>query len=385
MRFIDRVPRFSHHPSRFVEGRYTHCLTAIGIMLLFCPSQASANPRGGKIIGGEATITDGENITTIEQESSRVLIEWDAFDIDPDELTQFLQPGSDAIALNRILSENASQILGQLQANGGVWLVNPNGILFGADAKIDVHRLLATTADIADDDFLDGDETFDFSIASSNPTADITNEGSITLRENGLAGLVAPHVRNDGLIAGRLGQVMIGGAPTFTVDLRGDGMLQFELTSAVEQVSDPDQALIENGGTISADGGQVVLTAKAAADVVDNVINMDGVVEARSVALVDGAIVLSGGDHGTVNVDGRLDASGATAAAPGGRVGISGDTVVLADNAEVNVTGDAGGGTVQIGTLPNETDTDSSVRQILVADGAGIMITGAGKPTKGLK
>ena len=128
--------------------------------LIVAIGQALANPDGGVVVGGQAAISQRPGVTTVDQVSERAIINWRGFSIDRGELTRFKQPGKDAVALNRVLGKDPSKLLGQLKANGHVWLVNPNGILFGPSARVDVHGLLATTADIHDEDFLAGRNNF---------------------------------------------------------------------------------------------------------------------------------------------------------------------------------------------------------------------------------
>jgi filamentous hemagglutinin family protein len=189
-------------------------------LLIFSTPPSWSNSNGGIVVGGQATITQKPAVTTIDQTTDRAIINWKGFSIDKGELTKFNQPGTNSVALNRVTGGDPSTISGQLQANGHVWLVNRNGILFGPTAQVDVHWLLATTADIADQDFMKG--LNNFSIPSPNPDASVVNMGTITIGEYGLAGLVAPHVRNDGLIQGRLGQVVNAIAPAFTLDFYGE-------------------------------------------------------------------------------------------------------------------------------------------------------------------
>lgn len=323
------------------------CTTALTSAAFLAPEMVLANPQGGALVGGSANISQAPGVTTVDQASRRAVINWRSFDIAPGELTRFNQPSKEAIALNRVTGGGgASAINGRLEANGNVWVTNPAGVLIGPSAKVDTHGFLATTADIRDADFMAGRN--DFSIPSPQPEAAVVNQGTITVDEAGLAGLVAPHVRNDGIISARLGTVVLAGAPTFTVDFQGDGLISFAATSAVTG-NDPTRALIENHGRISADGGRVLLTATTAAGVVDRAINTDGVVEARSIAMRDGAIVLDGGDGGGVAVAGALDAGGARPGEKGGTVKVLGETVALTDGAAVNVSGQAGGGTALIG------------------------------------
>src|SRR5262249_54071608 len=146
-----------------------------------------------------------------------------------------------------------SRIAGRLSSNGNVALINPNGLFFSRGSQIDVNGLVATTANIRDRDFNDG--RFNFSIPSPNPNAKGVNNGTITVANNGLAALVAPEVRNSGTITAKFGHVMLAGAQTFTVDLYGDGLLSFDVTSKVKGAD------VTNLGKIEADGGVIQLSA----------------------------------------------------------------------------------------------------------------------------
>lgn len=349
----------------------------LSLGLLISASPCLANPAGGKVVGGKAGITQKPGLTNIDQTTDRAIINWQSFSIDRGELTQFNQPGRDSISLNRVVGNDPSQIHGHLKANGNVWLVNQNGVLFGESARVDVHGLVATTADIADSDFMKGRNHF--SIPSPNPDASVVNQGSISLGDRGLGALVAPHARNSGIIQGRLGQIVIGGTPTFTLDFYGDGLIQFDATSKVVKKPDPARALAENDGKITMDGGTVLITADAAAGVVDEVINVGGVVEARSFGVEKGNIVLHGGESGIVRVAGSLDASGPEEGQSGGSVKVLGEKVGLFAGTKIDASGDSGGGEVLIGGNYQGKGPEPNARRTYVAEAATIKADALGR------
>lgn len=316
-------------------------------LLLAClPQNVSANPRNGVVTAGEATIvTAAPNRVDVVQSSDRAIINWQGFSIDAGETTNFQQPGASSVTLNRVRGDQTSVINGSLNANGVVMLVNPNGVVIGKSGTVDVAGLVATTANIRDDDFLA--QRLNFSEASHNPNASVVNEGRITIGNQGLAALVAPSVRNSGVIRARLGTVALGAGQTFSLDFQGDGLLSFSPGSAVALQPPDGRALVSNTGQIVATGGTVQLTASAVKGVVDNVINTSGVIEAHSVAERDGKIILSGGDHGAVNVAGTLDVS--SDSGRGGEIGINGQGVRIASDARIDASGAGGGGIVNIG------------------------------------
>lgn len=323
---------------------------------------ACANPRGGQVVGGSATIQgQGTPGVVINQSSQSAIVNWQSFNIGPGESTRFVQPNAAAVALNRVTGDkNPSTILGTLSANGRVFLVNPEGFIFGPGAKINTAGFLATTHDIRNEDFLAGKYLFNI---AGNPNASIVNQGTITVADTGIAALVAPAVRNDGIITARLGKIAMAAANGFSLDLYGDNLITFALNDAIaSQVIDvatgkPVKALIDNKGKLSADGGVVAMTAVTARALVDSVINNSGVAEARSVGLHNGRIVLgaqtaktkaAGSPTQRVVVSGTLDASGKERGQTGGTVQITGESIALA-GASIDASGIAGGGKALIG------------------------------------
>lgn len=351
----------------------TTALCAVGMTAI---PDAAALPQGGQVIEGAAEIVI-KSATEIEvrQSSQKVVIDWQSFNLAANEKIQFVQIDQLAQALNRILGPGASQILGQLSANGMVILTNPNGISFGAGSKVDVQALIATTANIANRDFMAGKLNFD--LASTNSGATVINQGTITAGQAGLVALVAPGVENSGLIQAKFGKVELASGNTFTVDLYGDKLIQVAVSDKVMgQITgidgQPLAALVSNSGTIDAEGGTIVLTANAARGVVASAINMDGIARARTVAQKDGMIVLDGGDSGIVSVAGTLDASGRDANEKGGTVKVLGEKVALADGARLDVAGDAGGGTALVGGNWQGQGPERNAARTFVAAGASI-------------
>ncbi|WP_141699225.1 two-partner secretion domain-containing protein, partial [Candidatus Thiosymbion oneisti] len=317
--------------------------TAACIVVMLTAPIIGANPTGGVVVRGNAHIATQPGQVTIDQHSGKAVINWNGFSIEKGEVTQFDQPGRRSIALNRVVTDRPSRINGQLQANGNVWLINQNGVTIGRNGTVQAQGFLATTANIADDNFMAGRYQFD----QPSPNAKVINQGHISLGERGLGALVAPHARNDGVIEGQGSTVVIAGAETFAVDLYGDDLIHFETKSPVTHKPAGVEALAANNGIIQVDGGRVLITAAAAEGIVDQAVQVGGKIHARSVSADGGEIVLDGGNHGTVAVTGVLDASSRNSR--GGKIDIRGRKLRLGRKSLVKASGGAGGGDIRIG------------------------------------
>ncbi len=319
-----------------------------------------ALPQGGQVTQGAATIQQvNDTKLNINQSTDRAVINWNSFSIAPQEWVNFQQPTSTSATLNRVTGSTPSSIAGRLTANGQVFLINPNGIAFLPTARVDVAGLVASTLNIQDTDFMQG--ILRFEQMPGKPPASVVNQGLITVKEAGFAALVAPAVQNSGIISARLGKVVLASGTTVSLDFYGDGLLSVTVDPKLAgQITDiygnKLNSLIDNQGNITAPGGIVTLTAQAAGQIVDNVINTGGIIEAKYAENRNGVIVLSGGQKGTVAVNGALDVSGKR----GGKVQITGEKIALNGNALIDASGDQGGGIVNIGgsfqgkgSLPN--------------------------------
>ncbi|WP_222708366.1 filamentous hemagglutinin N-terminal domain-containing protein [Alkalisalibacterium limincola] len=291
-------------PTRFAVST----LSAALLLALATPALAqSTAPTGGQVAAGEAGIVHSGNQTTITQGSDLAIINWQSFSIGADQTVVFQQPGASSIALNRVVGADPSVIMGTLTSNGQVFLVNPNGVLFGNGASVSVGGLVATTMNLGDADFLAGNLRF-----TDAGSGDVVNEGSLQANNGGYVALMGRNVRNDGVILAQLGSVALVGGEAVTIDVAGDGLLNVSVTQGAVN------ALVENGGLIQADGGRVLLTAQAAGTLLNTVVNNTGVIQAQTLENREGTIrLLADVATGTVNAGGVLDASAPTAGAGG--------------------------------------------------------------------
>ncbi|WP_366656496.1 YDG domain-containing protein [Fodinicurvata sp. EGI_FJ10296] len=295
---------------------------------------ASGLPADGTVMSGDGTIAIDGQTMTIRQLSDRLGIDWREFSIGPDNTVVFNQPSASAAALNRVTGGEPSAILGALQSNGRVFLVNPNGIVFGADAAVDVGALVASTLDLGHDDFQNGELLFD-----GDSGAAIVNLGQIRAADGGTVALVAARIENAGTITADRGAVLMGAGSRVRLDMGGPASIEVE-EAAVD-------ALIEQGGAVRADGGRVIMEARGAGDLAASVINHTGVTEARTLETGnDGSIRLTGGmDGDRISVGGSLDASAPASGPDGGDGGIIETSAARVDIADdVHVTTDAPAG-----------------------------------------
>ena len=323
---------------------------AVALLAASAPHPVQALPQGGTVVSGNVTITQVGNQLKVVETSSKAVINWQSYSIATNETVTYYQPDGRAIILNRVLGGGVSRIDGRLGANGQIWISNPSGIVFGPNATVTVGGLIATTHDLTVEKFNAG--TYQFK-SDGQPAGIVENQGSITVADAGLAAFVAPGVVNHGVITARLGEVTLAAGNEFTVDLYGDQKINLAMDRKVAAtVRGGDgkalDALVKNDGKIFADGGSVRITAAAAKGLVDNVISVGGVVQARSVQESNGEIILSG-DGGAVQVAGTLDASGAATGRSGGSVAVSGNRVTVKSGARIDVSGAAGGGQALIG------------------------------------
>jgi filamentous hemagglutinin family protein len=359
---------------------YVRILATSLMVLLGFSFSVFANPQGGQVTAGSATISSpNANTVQINQSTDKAVIDWRTFNIAPHETTQFKQPSSSSITLNRIDPNNgASSILGRLQANGNIWLINPAGIFFGPTARVDVGGLLATTANISNQDFMAGNYRF---VQSPDWSGAVINEGTITVANKGLAALVAPGVENRGVIKANLGKVVLAAGTVYTLDLYGDGLIQFAMDERTfnpphDKNGKPLKDSVRNSGKIIANGGTVLITAQTGAKVVRRTINMDGYIQAKSAVQKGGTIILLAGNEGNVHISGKLNASGKKAGHKGGKIIVSGKQVVVTKSAKINASGNAGGGEILIGgdyqgknsAIPNAKNTYIAKNAELNAD-----------------
>ncbi len=295
---------------------------AATMALAFGPAYAqNILPSHGVVTSGAASIGQSGGSMTVNQTSPRAIVNWGSFSIGPANGVTFSQPNSSSAILNRVTGSTTSTIAGRLQANGQVYLVNPNGIAITKTGAVQTGGgFVASTLGIADSDFNKGNLNF----VGNGASAGVSNAGSITAAPGGFVGLLGGTVSNSGVVSVPLGKVAMGSGEQATLNLTGDNFLQVAVPTNTKTAD--GQALIDVSGKVRAAGGSVELKAATVAQAIRNAVNVPGDLSVTSARASGGSIILGGGPGGDVSVTGRLRASGRTA---GGTIAVRGHDVAL--------------------------------------------------------
>lgn len=306
-------------------GRTAISLSGLFAVNVLAASVAIAGPSGGVVSAGTATINTAGATTTINQSSAKAAIDWSSFSTSATETVNFVQPDVNAITLNRVTGTSASTLNGKLNANGQVFIINPNGVLFGSTSQVNTGGLIASTLNLSNTDFLNN--TFKFANSSNNKT--VENRGKITVPTGGTVALIAPSVKHTGTITTPEGSTLLAAGSDVTLTLNNRSLVSYTINQGKAQ------ALINAGGLIKADGGKVILTAQGIDALSSAVVNTTGIIEAKTVNSKRGVIEL-GSDllSGTLNVSGTLDAS-APVSGNGGLIKTTASTVQVNNGATI--------------------------------------------------
>ena len=318
------------------------------------PPPPTTLPTGGQLVTGQATIGTTGATMNVNQSSTQAILNWNSFSIGSGAAVNFIQPGASAVALNRVTGQDPSAIYGSLTANGQVFLVNPNGILFGPGARVDVGGLVASTMDIRNEDFLAGNYKF----FRNGSTGSVINQGDLIAK---YVALLAPEVRNEGAIAARMGTVALAAGEVVTLGITGQKLVTVQVDKATVDT------LVENRNLVKVDAGTVVMSAQSVNTLLGRIVN-SGAVEANGISADGGTVQLfaSGtiGHSGSISADagangkggnvvllaaldnaasrtdvsGSISAKGGSSSGDGGFVETSGHTLKIADSARIDAT-----------------------------------------------
>ncbi|MCC7122649.1 MAG: filamentous hemagglutinin N-terminal domain-containing protein [Gammaproteobacteria bacterium] len=326
-------------------------LIDVAVLSGLVPQLAVANPTAPAVVHGSVAFSRQGGVLTVTNSPSAI-INWQTFSINPGELTRFIQQSAQSAVLNRVVGQHPSQILGALQSNGRVFIVNPSGIVFGSGSQIDVAGLVASSLKLSDADFLAGRLKF----TDAPGAGAVVNQGAIVTPRGGTVYLIAPQVENSGIIVSPHGEIVLAAGRSVELVDAGSPNLRVEITAPADAVVNLGEAL--------AQGGRVAFAASAIRQ--DGVVNADSAVvdeSGRILLKASGGVALGAGSRtsasgpsgGSVSVQagdtalisGTVEAKGS--AGNGGTIHLLGDKVGLLGAAAVDASGAGGGGTVLVG------------------------------------
>ncbi len=309
-----------------VTARWLAGLSAgVGVGLALAPA-VHAEPRGGRVVSGQATVTQEGSHTQIDTSTYRTRMRWDSFDIATDESVHVQQPTSHSSLLNQVTDARVTNIDGSLTSNGQVWIVNPAGVYFGGNAVVDVSKLVAGAGDISNRAFMKGVQHF------TNLRGEVRNDGVLHGADG--VSLLGRAVSNNGQIVTQGGDLVMAAGDDIWVSRRDTHILT-HMPDAGGVTTTP---AVENTGVLDAGGGRARM---AAGDLLGLAIRNSGEIHAHQIALEAGA-------GSIVDVSGTLDARNDAADALGGSIEVTGDWVNVHD-AELDASGGAGGGRIHVG------------------------------------
>jgi len=291
-------------------------------------------PTGARVSAGTASVSQSGAVMTVKQDSASAVVNWQTFNVGAQASVNFEQPNSQSVTLNRVLDTNPSQIFGKINANGSVFLQNPNGVYFAPGSSVDVGALVATTHSISDADFMSGN----YSFSRTGSTGKILNQGTLTSKLGGYISLLAPEVQNQGVVVAKGGTIVLAAGETF--------QLQFEANNALTNILVSPSTIasyVENGNAVLAPGGLVILSAQAANAIQGGVVKNTGSIQADGLVNDGGVIRLVASDRitntGNITADALPGGTGS-----GGQILIIADLAIVTSLAQIDGTLSAKGG-----------------------------------------
>ncbi len=332
---------------------------------LFCivclPGVLACLPEQSVVESGKVSLHRHSDNTMVIEASDKAIIRHKSFDVQRGEKVRFIQPSSSSSVLNRIEGSKASKIFGSIESNGRVFLVNSQGIYFGKEAVVQVGSLIASTLQISNEDFLQGN--FSFYLKERDSLAEICNEGFLAAAPDGAIVLMAPVIRNLGKIQATAGKVILASGEHVTIDFSGNGLLEFSVEGEIKD------SIIEHLGSIQAESGEVSMRLPIVKKVIHEIVNHEGVERGEVFVVKDGEISLVSASSIVANnvnleaeniqIAGIIDASSAKSL--GGDLVVTGSQVDIT-HAEIDVSGLFGGGSVYVTSENVSVDSSSCIK-----------------------
>lgn len=322
---------------KLVMAQKTKAASIVFFMCIFNSCIAVDNntlPIGAKVVNGTVNIDDTKaNNLFLNQGTEQAIINWDSFDIGRDAKVTFSMPSTNSSVLNRIISGDATTIAGALAANGRVFILNKNGVIFSETASINVDSLVASSLNLTDSNFLLGKYNF----SGTGELGEIINSGSIKGRS---LAFIAPIIKNSGTIESQgKASVSFLASDDVAIDFNGDGLITYSVKKSTVET------MIANEGLIEIGSGVIALDTSTANDVRAQIINTGDII-ATNVTERDGKIYLSSGDNGQSLVDGNIKIESNDVS---GSIIVTGEIVDIKNGAELRADGAKGGGEVLVG------------------------------------
>lgn len=340
---------------RIIVGLAAALLAQASHSALAAPPAPNTLPTGGQVVSGQAGIATSGSLMTISQTSSKAIINFNSFSIGAKAAVDVTAPSSSSVTMGRVVGSDPSAIYGRLSSKGQFFLINPNGVLFAPGAHVDVGGLVASTMNISDTDFNNGNYRF----TRDGSTASVVNQGEILGK---YVAMLAPEVRNEGnIIVARQGTVALAAGEAVTLGITGNNIIDVQVDKA------SINTLVANKSLVQADDGMVVMSAQSANQLLGQVVN-SGQVEADGITADGGVIRLrassgianngtlqadaaANGNGGTISViadlgnpnslttvDGTLSAKGGSQSGNGGFIETSASHLKIADSARIDTT-----------------------------------------------
>ncbi len=304
-----------------------------------------------QVIAGSAEIGASETNKLTIQSGDHTILQWDHFSIGKNEIAQFLQLGENSALLNRVMGGSVSEILGLMESNGKLYLINPNGVLIGPDARIESAGFLASTLDVLNEEFLAKQEL----LFTGDSKGAILNLGTISCPRGDVA-LFARFVKNEGNIQAKEGSALLATAPEILLKPEGKQRIYIRPDLVESESREEGVFPLDSTGTIEA----LSVELQSGASPYLQAIRGAGSIKGVGTVEENGIVYL-------VAQQGYTEMSGSIAAKrgeKGGEVRILGDKVTVLEGSKIDATGEAGGGTVLIGGSFQGKDSDVKAAKV---------------------
>ena len=239
----------------------------ICVMALQTAFVQAADFANATVVGGVVTGSTVGTVTNVNQTSQRGAVDWTQLSTAANETLQFNLPNASAMIFNRITGSSPSSFQGAINSSGQVFIQNPNGILFGAGSQVNVGGLVASTLSMTPGDFMNGNFVF---TKDANSTGTIHNLGNLTAAQGGFIALLSPSVTNEGIVSANLGKALLAAGNKVTLGLNNGSLLGYSIDQGAVN------ALIDNKQLVQANGGEVIMSAKALDSLTSSSVNNTG-------------------------------------------------------------------------------------------------------------